>query len=196
MKLIRILYPDPHPPTTKYRVTLAPTERRELQQLLAAGTAPARTRTHARILLKADAAPGGPGWSDAHSRDALDASPSTILRVQRAYCTRGLEAALHRKAPDRVYRRKLDGRREARLVELACSSVPVGQARWTLLSDGGLPHRSAEQRLPSAPARCATCNVGGTNSGARRTCRARAPGDGGRCTLRCARCFIGGDDHA
>ena len=132
MRLIRILYADPHPVTTNYRFTLAATERRHLRWLLAAGTAPARTLTHARILLKADHAPGGPGWSDVQIGEALDVSPSTITRVRRAYCTQSLEAALHRKPPDRVYRRKLDDRREAHLVALACSTPPDGQARWTL----------------------------------------------------------------
>ena len=132
MKLTRILYPDSHLPATKHGVTLVATERRELRRLLAAGTAPARTLTHARILLKADASPGGPGWSDARIRQALDVSPSTIVRVRRAYCTQSLEAALHRKAPDRVYHHKVDGRREAHLLALACSTPPEGRPRWTL----------------------------------------------------------------
>ena len=46
--------------------------------------------------------------------------------------TEGLEAALHRKAPDRVDRRKLDGEQEARLVAVACNAPPTGQKRWTL----------------------------------------------------------------
>ena len=46
--------------------------------------------------------------------------------------TEGLEAALHRKMPDRVYRRKLDGEQEARLVAVACSEPPTGHRRWTL----------------------------------------------------------------
>ncbi len=37
-----------------YPVTLTTTEPKYLKQLTAAGTAPARTLTHARILLKAD----------------------------------------------------------------------------------------------------------------------------------------------
>ena len=47
-------------------------------------------------------------------------------------CPSGLEAALHRKAPDREYRRKLDGAQEARLIAVACSAPPVGRRRWTL----------------------------------------------------------------
>jgi len=51
--------------------------------------------------------------------------------------TEGLEAALYRKAPDRVYRRKLDGEQAARLVAVACSEPPRGHTRWTrrLLAD-------------------------------------------------------------
>ena len=39
---------------------------------------------------------------------------------------------MDRKAPDRQYRRKLDGEQEARLVALACSAPPEGRKRWTL----------------------------------------------------------------
>ena len=38
----------------KYPVFLSDTERKQLKNLIAAGTAPARKLTHARILLKAD----------------------------------------------------------------------------------------------------------------------------------------------
>ena len=39
---------------------------------------------------------------------------------------------MHRKPPEREYRRKLDGEQEARLVALACSAPPEGRKRWTL----------------------------------------------------------------
>jgi hypothetical protein len=44
----------------------------------------------------------------------------------------GVEAALERKAPNRVYQRRLDGEQEARLVALACSPPPEDRGRWTL----------------------------------------------------------------
>jgi Homeodomain-like domain len=37
-----------------------------------------------------------------------------------------------RKAPEREYRRKLDGEQEAHLAALACSAPPEGRKRWTL----------------------------------------------------------------
>jgi hypothetical protein len=43
-----------------------------------------------------------------------------------------MEAALDRRPPNREYHRKLDGEQEARLVALACSEPPEGQARWSL----------------------------------------------------------------
>ena len=98
----------------KYVVVLTEAERAQLQQLIAAGTAPARKLAHARVRLKADKSPGGPGWVDAALAEA------------------GLEAALNRRAPRRLYARKLDGAQEARLVALACSEPPAGQARWSL----------------------------------------------------------------
>ena len=52
--------------------------------------------------------------------------------MRQQYATGGLEAAVDRKAPDREYRRKLDGEQEARLVALTCSAPPEGRKRWTL----------------------------------------------------------------
>ena len=55
-----------------------------------------------------------------------------MLRVRRQFVAEGLAATLERKRPDRVYERRLDGSQEARLVAVACSVPPDGQARWSL----------------------------------------------------------------
>jgi transposase len=119
-------------PTKKYRVTLAAEERARLQDLLTGGVAAARKLTRARILLKADEAPAGPGWGDARIADALDVSRPTIERVRQQFVEEGLEAALTRRPPATQPVGKLDGEQEARLVALACSAPPGGRARWTL----------------------------------------------------------------
>ncbi len=117
----------------KYRVTLTAQERQDLQDLIAAGKAAAQKLAHARILLKADAAPDGPGWADDRIAEAVEVSPATIERVRQRFVEQGLEAALVRKRQDRPSReRKLDGKGEARLVTLACSEPPTGRAAWTL----------------------------------------------------------------
>ena len=115
----------------KYIVRLTDTERGMLDGRVHTGTGAARTLTHARILLKADCGPDGPAWTDAMISTALDVSIPTIERVRRTLVLEGFDAALQRKpAPPRP--RKLDGRQEAHLIALACSTPPEGHKRWTL----------------------------------------------------------------
>jgi|SRR5215210_1923387 len=116
----------------KYPVILSETEREYLRSLIAAGTAPARKLTHARILLKADQGPEGPGWVDEQVAEAVETSQPTVARIRRQYFEEGLDEALNRRPPRREYHRKLDGESEARLVALACSEPPEGEARWGL----------------------------------------------------------------
>lgn len=116
----------------KYPVILTPSERTTLTDLLAAGIDSARKLTHARILLKADQAPDGPGWVDDRIADAVEVSQPTVARIRRQYVEDGFEAALNRRAPTRTYRRMLDGEQEARLVQVACSTPPNGLDHWSL----------------------------------------------------------------
>ena len=117
----------------KYKVTLTVDERQSLHTLLAAGKAAAKKLTHARILLKADAAPDGPGWTDKRIAEAVEVNRTTVEQVRQRFVEQGLEAALVRKKQDRPSReRKLDGDGEARLIALACSQPPRGRAAWTL----------------------------------------------------------------
>jgi hypothetical protein len=117
----------------KYRVTLTAEERQGLQELIAAGKAAAKKLAHARILLKADAAPDGPAWADERIAEAVEVSAATVERVRRRFVERGLEAALVRKPQDRPSRLpKLDGRAEAHLVALACAKPPEGRKEWTM----------------------------------------------------------------
>ena len=117
----------------KYRVTLTDEERQQLADLIASGKGAARKLGHARILLKADAAPGGPAWPDERIAEAVEVSRATVERVRQRFVEQGLEASLGRKPQDRPSReRKLDGRAEARLIALACSEPPEGRREWTM----------------------------------------------------------------
>lgn len=121
------------PVNKKYHIQLSAAEREQLNSLIRTGAAPARTQTHARILLKADCAAEGPAWPDDRIAAACDVSRPTVERVRRAFVSKGLETALYRRRPQGPSpRRKLDGRQEALLIAETCSPAPQGQERWTL----------------------------------------------------------------
>jgi transposase len=117
----------------KYVVTLEVEERQQLRELIRSGRAAAYKRRHAEVLLKADAGPRGPAWTDERIAEAFDVSLRTVEHVRQRFVEEGLESAISRRkqrAPSRE--RKLDGRGEARLAALACSQPPEGRGSWTL----------------------------------------------------------------
>ena len=59
---------------------------------------------------------------------------ATITNTVEKYVTGGIDAVAEfkRNINSDNARRKLDGRAEARLIELACGPVPEGHARWTI----------------------------------------------------------------
>jgi hypothetical protein len=113
-------------------VSLTEAARARLRTRTGSGVAPARILTRARILLKADQGEGGAAWADAAIAGALEVHSTTVARIRRQFVEQGLESALARKRPDRVYTRTLDGAAEAHLVAIACSNPPAGRERWTL----------------------------------------------------------------
>jgi transposase len=116
----------------KYIVTLTEEERGMLRQMLSRGKAAARKLMHARILLKADASPRAPCWSDDAIAEGLDVGRATVERVRKQFVEEGLDAALVRRKSRRQYHRVLDGDGEAHLIALACQQPPEGRSRWTL----------------------------------------------------------------
>ena len=118
---------------TKYKITLTPDERLHLRSLIASGKAAAKKLVHARVLLKADAAEGGPAWSDDAIAEAVEVHRDTVTRIRQRFVEGGLDAALVRKPQTRPSRaRGLDGRAEAKRTVLACSAPPDGRAAWTM----------------------------------------------------------------
>ena len=84
------------------------------------------------VLLKADASPQGPGWSDERIAEFVEVGLSTVHRVRQRFVEEGLAAAVARKKAEGRQYRKLNGEQEARLIALACSPAPEGHDRWTL----------------------------------------------------------------
>jgi len=116
----------------KYIVTLNAEERAGLLQMIAAGKTAARKLLHVRILLKADAGEGGPGWTDEQISEAMEVSPTTIGRVRQQFVEYSLTAALERRLPCGHRPRRLDGEAEAHLIALTCSPAPSGHVHWTI----------------------------------------------------------------
>jgi hypothetical protein len=116
----------------KYLIKLTFEERNQLEQLLRSGIAPARTLTHARILLKSDCSKGGANWSYSKICEAFNVVPLTVTNIRKRYVEEGLGAALNRKKPDREYEHSMDGEAEAHLVAMVCGQPPEGKDRWTL----------------------------------------------------------------
>jgi len=116
----------------KYIVKLTETERLQLKELISSGEASARQIRRAYILLKSDSSEGGPKWKYQTICEAYDVSQLTVYNVRKKYIESGLEGAILRKKPDRVYERRLDGEGEAHLIALVCGEPPDGYERWSL----------------------------------------------------------------
>lgn len=116
----------------KHHIKLSAAERKLLQAILDKGRASALRQRHARILLLADSDGPEGDWSDGQIARATQTSIPTVERVRRICVEHGLERALERKDPERVYERKLDGKAEAQLIALCCSEPPESHACWTL----------------------------------------------------------------
>jgi transposase len=118
----------------KYLVELSEQEREYLHKLISSGTAPARKLNRARILLKVDVGKHAEAktLSDRQIARMLETSTATVQRARERFYEGGLQGALERSKPDRVYKRSLEGRAEAHLIALACSEPPPGRNRWSL----------------------------------------------------------------
>jgi Homeodomain-like domain len=118
-------------PAKRYRVTLRPEERQELEKLVSTGRRAAQTLTQARILLQADEAQGI-RRSDAEICESLGVNHATVERTRQALVEEGRSAALYRKPRSRPGHVKFEGQKEAQLLAGACSPAPEGRQRWTL----------------------------------------------------------------
>jgi putative transposase len=110
----------------KYIVDLTADEQAELCHLIKQGKPSARKVARAHMLLQAAA-----GATDEEIAAILRVGPSTVQRTRQRFVEEGLANALtERRRPGT--RHKLDGKQEAFLVALVCSTPPAGRKRWTM----------------------------------------------------------------
>jgi hypothetical protein len=117
----------------KYVVHLSPSERETLEQVIRKGQTAGWKAQRAQAMLKFDAGPHGPAWPDVKIAEAYGCTTRSLESWRKRAVEEGPLSLLERHPPDspRVAP-KLDGDKEARLTQLACSQAPAGQARWTL----------------------------------------------------------------
>jgi transposase len=117
----------------KVEVRLSPAEREELVALCRKGTVGAAKLRHAQILLMADEDRREGRRPDWYIAEKVGLSERQICRVRQKFVREGLNTALERQpriTPGTPP--KFDGRQEAQLVRLCCSTPPAGRSRWTL----------------------------------------------------------------
>ena len=115
----------------KYIVDLTMDERNNLLSLIQTGKSSAKKLTHARILIAADKS-NETERTDQEIGKLLHVSDKTVHRIRKRFVEKGMESALERKRHVRTRPRKIQGKEEAHLLALSCSSPPTGSCRWTL----------------------------------------------------------------
>jgi len=107
-------------------INLSSDELRSLKTSLRKGTLPARVQTRARVmdLLHRQHPP-----TDIAAM--LQVGIATIFNIKRRYLSEGLDAALIDR-PRSGQPCRIDGVARAKITALACSTAPIGHARWTL----------------------------------------------------------------
>ncbi len=110
----------------RYVIDLSDEERIQLAELTSKGKVSARKLKRAQILLAANE-----GVPDATIAKAVHVDVATVERTRKRFVEGGLEWALNER-PRPGGRPKLDGRQEAYLIALACSTPPAGRQRWTM----------------------------------------------------------------
>jgi transposase len=110
----------------KYEVCLNKDQREFLKNLTRKGKESARKIKRANVLLLADE-----GKTDKEIQTIVKVSDTMVEVTRKKFVLEGLENALNEK-PRPGKPKKIDGRKEAELITLACSKPPEGRAKWTL----------------------------------------------------------------
>ena len=113
-------------PAKKYVVHLDEEARQVLERAARSNKRSVRERQRARILLAA-----ADGADDASIAQAVGVHLNTVAGVRRRFVTAGTKSVCRAEQKQRKARR-FDGRAEAHLVALTCSTPPDERTRWSL----------------------------------------------------------------
>ena len=117
----------------KYKINLTDNELRQLKSFIRKKDTSKMIRSRCQILIDLDESHGDI-LTHEQSAKSNGVCLATVANTVTKYMSGGIQAVTEykRSINSDNARRKLDGRAEARIIELACSPVPEGHARWTI----------------------------------------------------------------
>ena len=119
--------------TKRYKVELTEEDKKEIKRKLRNKSTPKTIIRRCRILVDLDEA-NGKNYSREQCANRNGVCVLTVIQTAAKFSRGGLKEALSskRSANSDNARRKLDGRAEAKIIEIATGPAPEGHARWTL----------------------------------------------------------------
>lgn len=117
----------------KYHINLTDKEFKQLKSLLRKSSTSRTVRCRCQILLDMDEA-HGKLYTHEQCAKSNGVCIATVSNTIRHYIEEGIDSVikLKRSVNSDNAKRKVDGRAEAKLIEIACGPVPEGHSRWTL----------------------------------------------------------------
>lgn len=116
-----------------YIIKLNNEERAELQKTIHNKKTSKTILKRCQILLELDEV-HGTGLTHAQIAHSYAVCPATVTNIIRSYIKNGIKDIIrYNISPNSsASQRKVDGRTEARILQMACGPVPEGHSRWTL----------------------------------------------------------------
>lgn len=117
----------------KYTVFLTDDELKKLKAIIRRKSTSKTMRCRCQILIDLDET-HGKVLTHQQSARSNGVCMATVTNIVRLYADGGINSvtSIKRNVNSDNARRKLDGRAETRLIEIACSLAPEGHSRWTL----------------------------------------------------------------
>ena len=117
----------------KYKIELNEEQVKELKKIIRRKTTSKTIRSRCQIILDLDES-HGKIYSREQCAKSNGVCMTTVTRTVEKFSNGGIEEVIsyNRSVNSDNARRKVDGRAEARIIELATSPAPDGHARWTL----------------------------------------------------------------
>lgn len=114
-------------------ITLTEDELKELKSVIRKKQTPRTVRCRCQIIIDLDEAHGKVLTHEQSAR-TNGVCPATVTNTVKLFTNEGICGItnLKRNVNSNNTRRKLDGRTEARIIEIACGPVPEGHERWIL----------------------------------------------------------------